>query len=77
MIKVILPLIKKINSPGLIIHSRSDLTSREENVKIITERISKNKIETYYVDNAHHNMFDKNIDQEKIFKKILDFLNSH
>ena len=77
MIKVILPLIKKIDSPGLIIHSRADLTSKEENVKIITEKISKKKIETYYVDNAHHNMFDKNIDQEKIFKKILNFLNRH
>ena len=77
MIKSIIPLIHKIKCPGLAIHSKADNVSTEKNIKTITEHIDTNNLEIMYVDNAHHNMFDANIDREKIFNKILDFLNRH
>lgn len=77
MINKIVPLMPKIKSPGLIIHSWADNVSTEENVKMINNYINNQNLETMYVDNAHHNMFDNNKDQKKIFKKILDFLNKY
>ena len=77
MNKKIIPLIKNIKVPGMLIHSKSDKMSIKENLEIIKCNITKGKIKTFYVDKAHHNMFDKNPDQKLIFNEVLQFLNSH
>ena len=77
MIKIIIPKLKNIQSPGLIIHSENDKTSIKKNVDIIFDNINKKYLHSLFVKNAHHNMFDKNPDQNLIFKKILDFLNNN
>ena len=77
MNKFVLPLLKKISAPGLIIHSYADSMSIKENVNIINNTINSKEVETFYVKRAHHNMFDDNPDQKIIFQKILKFLNNH
>ena len=73
----IIPLIKKIKAPGMLIHSRSDKMSIKENLDIIKHNATNKIIKTFYVERAHHNMFDKNPDQKLIFNEVLQFLNSH
>ena len=73
----IIPLIKKIKAPGMFIHSKSDGLSIKENLDIIKRNVTKGNIKTFFVDKAHHNMFDKSPDQKLIFNEVLQFLNSH
>ena len=73
----IIPLIKKIKVPGMLIHSNSDTLSIKENITIIKDNMTDKSIKTLYVEKAHHNMFDKNPDQKLIFNEVLQFLNSH
>ena len=77
MIKVVLLNMKKIKPPGLIIHSHSDKMSLRNNVDLIKKTIKNAVLDTFFINNAHHNMFDKNPDQKLIFNKILDFLKTH
>ena len=77
MNKIIIPLLKNISIPGLIIHSHADKTSTKENVDIMLENIKSKSINTMFVNKAHHNMFDENPDQNLIFQKVLNFLNSN
>ena len=67
MIKVVLSDMKKIKIPGLVIHSHADKMSLKKNVALIKNKIKFSKINTLFVDNAHHNLFDKNLDQKLIF----------
>tara|TARA_B100000029_G_C17460611_1_gene918374 strand:- start:335 stop:1081 length:747 start_codon:yes stop_codon:yes gene_type:complete len=73
----VISVIKKIQAPGMIIHSHSDRLSNEENVKIMKKNLTNKNIKTLYVNRAHHNMFDDNPDQKLIFNEVLQFLNSH
>ena len=77
MIYVVLKRIHYIKIPGLIIHSHPDQTSSKKNVDIILKHINNNKTKTLFVDRAHHNMFDENLDQNIIFENILSFLNNN
>ena len=77
MNKKIIPLIKTIKAPGMLIHSNSDRLSIKENLDLILNNIDSKNINTLIVDNAHHNMFDENPDQKLIFNEVLQFLNSH
>ena len=44
---------------------------------IIENNISSRDKKILIVNDAHHNMFDKNADQELIFENISDFILSH
>jgi len=69
--------LSKIKCPSLIIHSNADKMSIKENVKIVFEGISSQKKQQLFVEKAHHNMFDLNPDQNKIFNEILKFLHNN
>jgi len=73
----VIPLIKKIKAPGMLIHSKSDRMSVKENLDIIKRNLTNGDVKTFFVEKAHHNMFDKNPDQKLIFNEVLQFLNSH
>ena len=69
--------LKNVKCPALIIHSKSDRLSIKKNVDIIYNNVSS-KIKTkFWVENAHHNLFDTNPDQKIIFNKILNFLKNN
>lgn len=74
---VVMPLLKKITVPGLVIHSKSDKMSLKTNLTILEKKINPKKISKLIVDRAHHNMFDENPDQKLIFTEILKFLKKH
>lgn len=69
--------IKAITCPSLIIHSRADALSSPKNVDIIYNKINSNDKKKLIVNNAHHNLFDSNPDQEFIFNEILAFLKKY
>ena len=75
MINVVMPLIKKIKCPGLVIHSNNDGMALKMNLEILEKKINPQYFNKLIIDNAHHNMFDENPDQKIIFNKILKFLN--
>tara|TARA_Y100000590_G_scaffold19162_1_gene22707 strand:- start:525 stop:728 length:204 start_codon:yes stop_codon:yes gene_type:complete len=66
-----------ISSPTLIIHSKNDGMSMKKNVSILKKTLQPKEKKILVVDHAHHNLFDTNPDQQLIFKKILQFLNSN
>ncbi|MAX09255.1 MAG: hypothetical protein CMG13_00110 [Candidatus Marinimicrobia bacterium] len=75
MIKIVKPLLPKIKTPGLIIHSNNDQMSLKNNLDILEDSIQSQYFNKLIVEKAHHNMFDENPDQEIIFSNILNFLN--
>ena len=77
LIKIVLKKINTISSPTLIIHSKNDKMSIEENVSILKKTMKPKKQKILIVDHAHHNLFDTNPDQQLIFTNILNFLNSN
>ena len=74
MINMVLPKIKNIKIPGLLIHSYADRMSVMDNINMIKQRLTIKKIDTVFVKKAHHNMFDNNPDQNLIVNRILKFL---
>jgi len=66
--------IKGMNAPILIIHSNNDRTSVKENINIIKNNISSKNQKVLIVEQAHHNMFDANPDQQLIFQNIHNFI---
>ena len=70
--KKILPNIK---CPSLVIHSRKDLLSPQSNIALVYDNISSDYKEKFVVENAPHNLFAINPNQEIIFQKISGFLN--
>ena len=74
LIKKVLRKIKKITCPTLIIHSKNDGMSIEENVSIVKKTIQSKDKEILIIKKAHHNLFDENPDQELIFNEVLNFL---
>ena len=77
LIKIVLKKINTISCPALIIHSKNDKMSIEENVSILKKTMEPKKQKILIVDHAHHNLFDTNPDQQLIFTNILNFLNSN
>ena len=75
MNKIVKPLLKKIKTPGLIIHSNNDKMALKMNLELIEKKMDSKYFNKLIVNNAHHNMFDENLDQKIIFKNILDFFN--
>ena len=69
--------LNKINCPSLIIHSKADRLSLQENMNIIYNNIHSIEKKKLLVENSHHNLFDSNPDQKIIFEKILKFLNQY
>tara|TARA_B110000438_G_scaffold300969_1_gene354644 strand:+ start:371 stop:1123 length:753 start_codon:yes stop_codon:yes gene_type:complete len=69
--------LSNIKCPTLIIHSKSDRLAIKENVHIICKNIKSEIKEKFWVNDAHHNLFDANPDQKIIFTKILDFIKTY
>jgi len=64
----------KIKCPILIIHSKNDQVSIRDNVEIITDSIHSKDKHILEVDNAHHNVFDNNLDLELIVSTAQEFI---
>ena len=77
MNNIVIKNLSKIKCPTLIIHSNNDRLSLKDNVELIYNNISSQTKEKMFVENSHHNLFDENPDQKKIFNKILKFLNEN
>ena len=73
--KIVRKRMSKIKNPTFIIHSNIDRLSTDENITIIQNSIKSENPELLIVERAHHNLFDKNPDQELIFARILKFIN--
>ena len=73
--KIVRQRMSKIKNPTFIIHSNIDRLSTDENITIIQNSIKSENPELLIVERAHHNLFDKNPDQELIFARILKFIN--
>ena len=75
LVNEIRPKLNKIDRPTLMIHSKNDWTSISENINIIHDNINSRDKKLIVVDEAHHCLFDKNPDQQYIFKNVLNYLN--
>jgi len=74
---LIIKKLPKVTNPLLIIHSKADLLSLEENVNLVYDKTKSKIKEKLFVKNAHHNLFDKNKDQQRIFNEVLKFIAKH
>ena len=77
MINQIRPQLHKIDCPTLMIHSKNDWTSIDKNIDIINNSIKSEDKKLLLVEKAHHCLFDKNPDQQYIFKNVLNYLNKY
>ena len=77
MNNIVINKLHKIKCPTLIIHSHNDRLSLQDNVDLVYNKISSEIKEKMYVEKSHHNLFDENPDQKKIFNQILKFLNEN
>ena len=75
--KIVQKNLYKIKCPSLIIHSNNDNLSLKKNVDIVFKAIQSKNKKIVEVKNSHHNLFDTNPDQKKIFDQILNFLNNN
>ena len=66
--------LSKIKCPVLLVHSKSDLLTKTENIDFAYNSISSLNKEKFIVNNAGHNLFIQNPDQKRIFDKISSFL---
>ena len=71
-VKKSLPAIK---CPALVIHSTKDMLSLPTNIPLVYDNISSEIKEKLIVEQASHNLFVSNPDQELIFQKITSFFN--
>ena len=67
----------KVKCPALIIHSKSDVTSIEENVDLIYNNISSTDKTKLIVENSSHHLFVDESDKDVIYKAVLSFINKH
>ena len=63
-----------IKCPVLLVHSKSDLLTKTENLDFAYNSISSLNKDKFIVNNAGHNLFIQNPDQKLIFEKISSFL---
>ena len=66
-----------VKCPSLIIHSHADRMSLEKNAHFVFDSIQSEKKQKFFINKAHHNLFDNNPDQTLIFNTILNFLNNN
>ena len=62
-----------VKCPALIIHSTKDILSIPENISLVYDNISSENKDKLIVENAGHNLFIPNPDQETIFLNIATF----
>ena len=72
--KNILP---KIKCPTLLIHSKADEISLIDNYDIEKKYINNTIIDSFIVNESHHNIFDCDVEKDIIQTKILNFINSN
>jgi len=77
MAKLIKRNLNKISAPILILSSKKDLTAPKINVSIINDGVKSNIKKVKEYDYPSHAMLMPGIDQKKIFKDILKFINSN
>ena len=77
MLKFITPFFKNIKVPVLLIHSERDRSSIKDNVLIVKKLIESIESEIFIIKNAHHNLFDKNPDQKRVFSKVESFIKEY
>ena len=68
--------LNKVKCPTLLIHSKSDLTSKQENLNIVESEIGSDIKEKIIVQKASHNLFCESEEQLEIFNCILSFINN-
>jgi len=76
LIKFMVPRYKNIQCPTLIFHSKKDNLSDYQNVKFINTHINSKEKKIITLNQAHHNLFDKNPDIDFIYKQINKFVTS-
>ena len=67
--------IPKIKCPALVVHSAKDMLSLQSNISLVYDNISSEIKEKLIVNQANHNLFVTNPDQELIFQKITSYFN--
>ena len=75
--QLIIQKLKKIECPSLIFHSKNDKLSLLENVDLVFNNINSSEKKKILLENAHHNLFDENDDQNFIFNELLKFLKKY
>ena len=53
------------------------MMSLEKNVDLVYNKAQSKIKEKFFVKNAHHNLFDENEDQKKIFDEVFNFITKH
>ena len=69
-----IPLVK---CPALIIHSKADLLSPQSNFSLVYDYITSKNKEKFIPNQAGHNLFAENPEQEIIFQKVAKFINKY
>ena len=64
-----------VKCPAMLIHSTKDILSLPANISLVYDNISSEIKEKVIVEQASHNLFVSNPDQDLIFKKITSFFN--
>ena len=64
-----------VKCPAMVIHSTKDMLSLPANISLVYDNISSEIKEKVIVEQASHNLFVSNPDQDLIFKKITSFFN--
>ena len=67
--------LSSVKCPSLVIHSTKDRLSIPENISLVYDNISSEIKEKFIVEQANHNLFVSNPDQDIIFKKVSTFFN--
>ena len=66
--------LKKIKSPLLLIHSKNDSTAPFNNFNIVKNKIDNKYLNTLILEKSIHNIFDDDIEQQKIEDVIFNFI---
>ncbi len=64
-----------VKCPAMVIHSTKDMLSLPANISLVYDNISSEIKEKLIVEQASHNLFVSNPDQDLIFQKITSFFN--
>ena len=69
--------IRNIECPSLLIHSKVDTTSIFNNYTLTKNNIGSKNVSSLIVERSHHNIFDCDDEKELIHSTVLDFLNRY
>mgnify|MGYP001054401188 CR=1 FL=1 len=70
-------IVREIDCPTLLIHSRDDTTSVFNNYNITYNIMNVDNLESLIVDRSHHNIFDCDNEKEIIQSTVLKFINKN